>query len=393
MENIQFLQARRLLKPHKDTENLHSKFWFNRGGYRYMFKLPTMKEDCFSFRFSLFNEVFISKMCQRLGVKCQDAEFAEYKIWHEKGVLIKSFLARGQEEISLNSILHDYIESSLDEMLGVEYFEKFVYPVLYKSLSRSDFVDLVLIRFSADEMRADTAKKLEFLLHLLYEKGNSTDVACKFPDFACDIVYKNKGKIVELNNLLERREFTEENVVFFAKFYAKKHNLALSPDVEDELSKYALFDYLVSQIDRNTSNISFVKEGNKLELAPLFDNGLCFPMTRKQDERKFDTLESSCGKNILLSDMTKSRLADKNSPVFTLKERIFEFLENEYTDFVVEFFKNNPNCAEFIFDEQGKSYTNDDVLRYMLLAQNTMKERLNALKNEKKRDFDDVFSK
>lgn len=386
MENIKILQARKLFRPRNNKIELHSKFWFKKDGQSYMFKMPTKSLDVCSYKFSLFNEVFISKLCKNLNIDCQEANFARYKFWDERGILIKSFLKNGQSEVRLYDMQCDYIESRLNDLLGNDCFEKYIYPVLSKKPQKCRFTDKILLRFSVEKIKGNIEEKLEFIEFLYSQIGLVTDISRKFNPMAIDIVSRNRTKLLYLSNIL-KRNVTDRDIVQFARLYATKHNLKLDNHFVDQLCAYAVFDYLTVQDDRNSYNISFIKENDTLKLAPIFDNEMCFPVVRGEIKNACGEFKNIANINILLTDLSKSKIDDKNSLVYKYKTSLSEFLENGFDSFAEEFIKDNPDCADFIFDERKQIYSQNDVLEHFKIVKKTMQNRLNDLEKNKNKNF------
>lgn len=374
MKSISILKAKIIKKPQKSERNLHAKFWYTEKNHRYMFKLPHDGENA-HFRLALLNEVFISKMCERLGVNCQQADFAEYRVWNTKGVRIKSFLQEGQTEVSLGMMKDDYIEKQLDELIGQDLFEELIYPALAEMRENKNGYKYagVPLAFASEELLRKSAKARLFLLQhydWLLDEGIAylVDEYEEELDALCKIIMA----------------MTDEDILRFAEAYAKKYNLQLDTGCVDQLCAYAVFDFLVAQDDRNPNNLSFIKDGNVLKLAPLFDNGGCFVCD--QDGQITETFYNYVGLNILMTKLTKSKIDDKQSLVYKYVNRMKDFIKNEYDDFVEDFKKKYPECVDYLFinyngeiEKPKREYLDD----YFLSCKRTIISRIDELEQNK----------
>ncbi|MGN1227233.1 MAG: hypothetical protein ACI4TX_01165 [Christensenellales bacterium] len=384
---ISTIKKIRLFNSHKnqsEKSGLHKNFWFVDNGQEYMFKFPVEDKQ---FMFSLINEVFISKMCEKLGVNCQNATFAQYGLNKQKGVIVKSFLQGNQKAKSVEMLQKDYIATRLDEVLGKDYFEKYIYPIINQRSAKikavSNYADTVIDRFSVKEMQQDVTKKLEFLQHFYLQVGTISDISNCFSPFAFDIVKQNHMEIDYLSNI-ENRNPTDKDLIEFVKIYASKYNLKLPADLEEQICVYGVFDFLTIQDDRNTHNLSFIIDGNMLKLAPLFDNEMCF--ANCYNSNKFELCKNKIANNILLTDLTKSKLNNKDSLVYKCKESLQTFLNNGYDEFVKEFLANYKESVDYIFKDKP-ALSNDEKLeflaKYFLNAKASMQFRLEQLEKNK----------
>lgn len=98
-------------------------------------------------------------------------------------------------------------------------------------------------------------------------------------DLYADHIYDNeKGKVLPLQNTV--------------KFYCRALKMIFpncdAEKIKNDLLKMALFDYMVNQRDRHIFNVTFIKEGDEISLAPLYDNGAAFMLN--YGEKKMDNL-------------------------------------------------------------------------------------------------------
>lgn len=396
MENIRVFHAKKIVKPkNKDATTSHKNIWFTKNGQKYMFKLPSNDSV---FCHALLNEVIISKMCARLGIPCQQANFAKYEFWDTKGIIIKSFLARGEKEISVTSMQKYYAESYLTQILGEDFFDDFIYPVLeHKDLTtllhlpNKDYASTVLRDYNANNIRSDVIEKLCIALHIATEKGSIHDIRMKFDPKA---IQKLEEHVDEINYLADSftKDLTDLDVIKLAQFYAKTHDLELAPGYEDQVCAYAVFDYLSVQEDRNTGNISFIQHGDKLSLAPIFDNGLALFFSEKGDEVRTCS-EKSGGNRILMTSLTKSKLDDEQSLVCQYKEKMSDFVRYDFEEFSEDFVARYPECVDFGYLTEGKEYpgkNNIEFIRsYFKKSQTAMQMRLDDLEQNKNIDYNE----
>lgn len=200
-------------------------------------------------------------------------------------------------------------------------------------------------------------------------------------------VRQNFVEIDYLSSIFTRNP-TDKDVVQFAKMYAEKHNLILEPNFADQICAYAIFDYLTIQDDRNTHNISFIKDGKNLKVAPLFDNGLCFACNYKKNN--FELCKNKYAVNILLTDLTKSKLKNKDSLVYKYKTNLQQFLENGYYEFVQEFLEKYSESVDYIFKKNctyDNAFKTEFLTKYFANAKESIKLRLEQLEQNKNTAF------
>ena len=381
MEDISFLEVKKIIKPKAKTHNPN--IWFLKNGQKYMFKFADNDEIS---EFSLLNEVIISEICNKLNIPCQQATFAQYKLWNKHGVLIKSFLNSNEQEINIDQIQKDYAQSRLDDLLGKDFFEKNIYPKITKKLtqnSKNQILHKTLQkRFAPEKMEEKIILKLEFLK--LFNPNTTFSIDKKFDKKLVDKInlYQKEYDYLEYSF---RMNITDKDILNHTKIYANKYGLEIEPNFEEKLCAMCLFDYLTVQDDRNTTNVSLIKKDNTLRLAPMFDNSFClgFRYGHTDLEKPVDNVWQTF---TIPTELTYSKIDDKYSLVSEYIQKFDNFVKNDYDNFVKDFIKKYPNIQNFIpLNEKSKIQDkNEWLIKYLNNTKITIETRLEKLEQLKK---------
>lgn len=79
------------------------------------------------------------------------------------------------------------------------------------------------------------------------------------------------------------------------------------PAIEQDLNNMIVYDYIVNNTDRHLKNFGFLKRGNELRFAPIYDNGLALGSHLDDDEIEAEDLED------LLFDSDYSKCFDTSN--------------------------------------------------------------------------------
>lgn len=158
-----------------------------------------------------------------------------------------------------------------------------------------------------------------------------------------------------------------DNIVSIAKMFAKSVGLKFDDsNAYTNLTKLAILDYFFAQTDRHSDNIEFLIEGNKMTLAPIFDNGFCFNLWRKKRDNKL----YACEENV-------KYLVTGNPQFLKIHKPKYEDIEddNELARQISNEVKSNPEIKKFV----GRVYSLD------------MDEILSDVYNESQKDFGEDY--
>lgn len=167
---------------------------------------------------------------------------------------------------------------------------------------------------------------------------DSDDIAITFT--AGDINKANRYNTVDniIKNLKSQKEIMSE--------YAYIKSVKIDPNVETDLLKLFLIDYVTCEIDRNDGNILFYAVADEennfvLKLGKIFDNSQAFFLT-DSDYEKFE--------DAIYKDEKFNELVDKNyspSLLFEAKENDFLEFTSVITPKLIEKVLKNPSLTEF----------------------------------------------
>ena len=206
----------------------------------------------------MLGEVFVSRLCKELGVKCVDYHYAInlHKNSEHRGVISKNFLQKNEKSITLRQIREDEILSKYPSKLYLQMM--LIYMRVSPIATVSRYKDLHVIARN---------------LVIKYEEG------CKLLlpiDKA--FIKKNFDILQEIRDETRTEKYLtidecERRIILFAN----KHNLFVDPNIRTDLQKIAILDAITKQVDRHSGNISIVynKKEKTLKLAPMYDNGMC----------------------------------------------------------------------------------------------------------------------
>ena len=158
-----------------------------------------------------------------------------------------------------------------------------------------------------------------------------------------------------------------DNIVSITKTFAKSKGLKFDDvNVATSLTKLTILDYFFAQTDRHSDNIEFLIEGDKMTLAPIFDNGFCFNLWRKKRDDK-----------LYASDENEKYLATGNPQYMKIHKPEYESSEpcNELARQISSEVKSNPDIKRFV----SKIYALD------------MDEILNDVYNESQKNFGEDY--
>lgn len=354
MERLGVIKTFKVCLPKKcDTENAH--IWYKDCGQYYMFKY--LLDDKYDFRTAI-NEVLISKMCKRLGLPCQDVEFASFH--GVKGVRIKSFLAHDEKEIRLLDILNLSTKSKLVDILGKDYFNEIISSQLKKRLKAKGIVQNKAV---AKIDPKDALAQIEFMLDCHWGK-----CACEPQALAqIDAHFEELLKLLEPYN----KTLNEAEAMKLINQYAVANELTLDRFLKFTLFQEFILDILVCQNDRHLGNVSVIQTGGKLKIAPLYDNGHCLLYMGKGKQIVHKQVELTEG---ALHDSGKLMLYERT--LYNFKN----FINKSGEAFMQEFYEQN---KDDIIASLPKSIKNKDEFLKNYLAESLkfMKGRVYLLEN------------
>lgn len=179
-----------------------------------------------------------------------------------------------------------------------------------------------------------------------------------------------------------------DNFLFALPEYADKNALLLDNDIELDLFKIMIFDFLTIEEDRHLGNIVFIKDKNDtLRLAPLFDNEFAFAIAEKLSKKEYfnhyDALVG-CARMRPYSGSKKSvrgeavdilKVAQKDTRYLDFLKNVTQFdikaffedldkeisINEEYKKECIECFEFGQNALKMAFRESGLDYENAET--------------------------------
>lgn len=86
-----------------------------------------------------------------------------------------------------------------------------------------------------------------------------------------------------MTNINASDNMVVDNIVMLTRLFAKKNGFNFDANkAQNELTKLAILDYFFAQTDRHRDNIEFLVSPTEIKFAPIFDNGFCFNLWRRQ---------------------------------------------------------------------------------------------------------------
>ena len=389
MENIDLFSIKKIIKPKPNSKKLYTAtIWLTKNNEKFLFKIPF---NIYQAKTSILNEILISEICKKLDIPCQDVTLANYSLWNQKGALIKSFLKNNETEISVDKTQKDYIESKFNEILGDDFYEKHIYPniskvMFYIAINKRKLDDTKVFKLYGikKSLESNICYKINFLDYIY----NNPNLHQFFKPNAIEAIKNNRVELNKLNNILKTNT-TDKDILKFGETYAKKHNLSFDSQNEELLCGMAVFDYLFVQDDRNTTNISFIKSENNLKLAPMFDNGFSLSYLKKGSNFNSPAFLYR-NTNIIMTNLTKSKIEDKNSLAFEYITKIKNFVENDFDNFKFEFLEKYPECIDFVPEDYLHLFNGENKKKIWLdsYLDNTKLSIQNKLKNIEQNNFE-----
>lgn len=206
----------------------------------------------------IVGEIYVSLLCKKLGVDCVQCRYAinKHKNYEHRGVVVKNFLKKGEQSITLRQI-RDKIaleKASKDLLFQINIVYARMAPICMFFMN-TDLNTMV------GELLDDNNPKLKRLLPIdkAFLKDNRKDL---------EIIYENTKKQIDIS-VKQYVELIED--------YAKSKGFKLVGNTKLELQKMAIIDAVTKQYDRHDGNISLIYDEKKKEIriAPMYDNGLC----------------------------------------------------------------------------------------------------------------------
>ena len=148
----------------------------------------------------------------------------------------------------------------------------------------------------------------------------------------------DKEKFYSANKLMKILGISRENL------YSKLINNI--PNIKQDLNNMIIYDYIVNNTDRHLKNFGFLKRGNELRFAPIYDNGLALGSHLDDDELESEDIED------LLFDSDYAKCFDTSNrrqldlvDGYELNIDIdYKFVVNKYSKYFSE------NRVEFILE-------------------------------------------
>ena len=149
--------------------------------------------------------------------------------------------------------------------------------------------------------------------------------------------------ILQVFNLLIARG-TFENFAIALPEYATKNGVLLDDEIELDLFKMMVFDFLTIQEDRHLGNIIFIQDKNgNLKLAPLFDNEFAFAIVERMGTgENFDLIKAFYSSTRPRPSEVKKTVTNEAYDLFKISERddrFKDFLKEVISFDVEKFFK------------------------------------------------------